>query len=127
VRTVGVSLEKIQTHRNKEVDVNNAYFGVDKMYFGDFKKLRFKETFDLIYSHKGVTFHSFTPLAEIEKVLSLLRPKGVAILDLKVMDSEIDEVTTLLHQHGLRENKDYHWDNKRDLMIIHKPKIKLPV
>lgn len=126
VRTVGLSLAKAETHRNHDSRLMVAYSGLDKTHFGDFKSINFRETFDFIYSHKGVTFHSFTPLAELDKIIKLLRPEGTAVLDFKTTTAQTDEVVTLLHQHGLRKNKDYFWHTDKGTLIINKPKRKLP-
>lgn len=89
----GVALGEIKSHFGHKVqttgitlirDPQASYAGVDRVKVGKFEDASFDQKFDLIYSVDGVTTHTLNKAAAVKKVITLLRPGGLAVLDLNM-------------------------------------------
>lgn len=115
VRVVGATLD-LPRNGNK---TNN----LDHIYKGDFLFNEIPEKFDLIYSHYGPTFHSPLLQENLKKIISLLKPGGIAVMNIKQAMSDSRAIDKLMKKNGISRSQykinDY-------IIKIKKPKRKLP-
>ncbi|MCX6802738.1 MAG: class I SAM-dependent methyltransferase [Candidatus Diapherotrites archaeon] len=122
-RVVGVTLEKVP---------GADYGGIDRLVKGNIHEVKIGGQFDLIYSWTGAVRHTYLTASAIEKVIGLLRPGGVAVIDIGRMEPQFGwdkwrkqllEIETILKANGIRR---MHYYAKRDLLVFSKPNIRLP-
>lgn len=85
-----------------------TYHGADQLIAGEFGNALFKKRFDFIYSVDGVTVHTREKAKAVEKVISLLRPGGVAILGISTPIAAGNPAWEEIHAH-LRSTRTVHF------------------
>jgi len=119
IHTTGLVLEKTPGEK---------YAGVDRVEKGDFTNLQINRRFDLVYSSMGPTHHTKYPLNAVQKVIDILAPNGVAVVDLNLFELNKPKLRTLLAQNGYKE-KDYSLkevEKGLGVLILRKRTPKLP-
>jgi len=119
IHTTGLVLEKTPGEK---------YAGVDSVLKGDFTHLQISRRFDLVYSSMGPTHHTKYPLNAVQKVIDILAPNGVAVVDLNLYELNKPKLRTLLTQNGYKE-KDYSLkevDKGLGVLILRKRTPKIP-
>jgi SAM-dependent methyltransferase len=104
------------------------YAGVDRLVKGDFTTLPIKGKFDIVYSSMGATHHTMYSLNAVQKVIDILSPNGIAVVDLHLPNLRRPMLRTLLLQNGYRE-KDYslrELDGGLGVLVLKKRQKKLP-